>query len=212
MLQIQSLIPTYFDENKVRNSEIWNQAVHFQKNQQVEIVAPSGSGKTSLIHFLYGMRHDYKGKILIGQQTITDAGVDELALIRQSKLSVVFQDLRLFPQLTIEDNLLLQNNITPFLSIEQIKELLNRLGVISKWNQLARYCSYGEQQRIAIVRALSKPFDFLLLDEPFSHLDENNSLLALDLIREQVKARNAALILADLNKNHAFQPDVIYHL
>jgi putative ABC transport system ATP-binding protein len=212
MLQIQSLIPTYFDENKVRNSEIWNQAVHFQKNQQVEIVAPSGSGKTSLIHFLYGMRHDYKGKILIDQQTITDAGVDELALIRQSKLSVVFQDLRLFPQLTIEDNLLLQKNITPFLSIEQIKELLNRLGVISKWNQLARYCSYGEQQRIAIVRALSKPFDFLLLDEPFSHLDENNSLLALDLIREQVKARNAALILADLNKNHAFQPDVIYHL
>lgn len=212
MIQIQSLIPTYFDENKVRNSEIWNQTVHFQKNQQVEIIAPSGSGKTSLIHFLYGMRYDYKGRILIGQQSVTDANADELAVIRQSRLSVVFQDLRLFPQLTIEDNLLLQNNITPFLPAEEIKELLNRLGVSSKWNQLAKYCSYGEQQRIAIVRALSKPFDFLLLDEPFSHLDENNSVLALELIREQVKARNAALILADLNKNHAFQPDVIYHL
>jgi len=61
--------------------------------------------------------------------------------------------------------------------------------------------SFGQQQRIAIIRALCQPFDFLLADECFSHMDRENSKLAYLLIREECKARNAGLILSSLNSN-----------
>lgn len=212
MLRIQELLPTYFDTQQALDSAIWRKEVNFEPNQLIEIIAPSGSGKTSLIHFLYGLRKNYTGAVYLDQTNITTANLDTIAGLRKNKLSIVFQDLSLFPQLTIEENILLQHNLSPFLSIEEIKSLLDQLGVLRKWNQKASLCSYGERQRVAIVRALSKPFEYLLLDEPFSHLDENNSLLALEIIQEQVKKRKATMILADLNKNTAFNPDQIYHL
>ncbi|RYZ45619.1 MAG: ATP-binding cassette domain-containing protein [Sphingobacteriales bacterium] len=86
----------------------------------------------------------------------------------------------------------------------QIKEMCARLGIDTKLHQLASKCSYGEQQRAAIVRCLQQPFEFLLLDEPFSHLDNNNSRLALQLILEEVEKRNAAMIMADLEPNADF--------
>lgn len=212
MIQLNKVIPIYFDEDKYRSSEIWNQNISFPSNHLIEVVAPSGSGKTSLIHFLYGMRKNFKGDIQVLDFSLSKAKVDQVASLRRDHLSIVFQDLRLFPQLTIEENIQLQNNVAPYLNMDEIKSLLSELGVIQKWNQLASLCSYGEQQRVAIVRALSKPFDYLLLDEPFSHLDEENSLKALNLLVREVKKRNATMILADLNKNPNYPPDIIYHL
>lgn len=68
----------------------------------------------------------------------------------------------------------------------------------------AETLSYGERQRIAIIRALMQPFNWLLLDEPFSHLDNHNRHKAIELIRETVHARKAGMILADLNTNNYF--------
>ena len=75
-----------------------------------------------------------------------------------------------------------------------------RLGIENKLNRLAKTCSYGEQQRIAIIRSLMQPFDFLLLDEPFSNLDENNRIKAFELINDECKLRNASMIFADLKQ------------
>ena len=68
-------------------------------------------------------------------------------------------------------------------------------------------CSYGEQQRIAIIRALQQPFNFIILDEPFSHLDEENSKKALALIEQEADKRGAGIILADLQHNPFFNAD-----
>ncbi len=73
--------------------------------------------------------------------------------------------------------------------------------------QSAGTCSYGEQQRIAIARALQQPFDFLLLDEPFSHLDEKNRSIAMKLMEEEATKRGAAIILADLMPIAYFKAD-----
>lgn len=78
--------------------------------------------------------------------------------------------------------------------------MAERLGIKNKLTQQAETCSYGEQQRIAIIRALQQPFDLIVLDEPFSHLDENNSKIALNLIEEEAAQRNASIILADLHE------------
>lgn len=90
--------------------------------------------------------------------------------------------------------------------------MAKRLGIESKLKKLCSTCSYGEQQRIAIIRALQQPFDFLLLDEPFSHLDENNRQKAMELMQEEATERKAAIILTDLKKIDYFQAERVLYL
>jgi putative ABC transport system ATP-binding protein len=90
--------------------------------------------------------------------------------------------------------------------------MADKLGISNKLDRLARECSYGEQQRIAIIRALQQPFDFILLDEPFSHLDTANRNKALELITTEAQKREASIILADLEKVDGFETNQLYHL
>lgn len=90
--------------------------------------------------------------------------------------------------------------------------MAKHLGVESKLDQPVQLCSYGEQQRIAIIRCLQQPFNFLLLDEPFGHLDEKNRENAMELILQQAAERKAGVILADLQLLPYFEADKILHL
>jgi putative ABC transport system ATP-binding protein len=83
--------------------------------------------------------------------------------------------------------------------------MLNCLGIYEKKVSLASTLSYGERQRVAIIRSLLQPFDWLLMDEPFSHLDNMNIEKAVNLIGEVVATNNAGLLLADLEKNDYFR-------
>lgn len=197
-IHLQKVVPLFIEEEKISRSAVWNADLTFQKGESIQIVAPSGSGKTSLIHFLYGMRNDYQGSILYDGKEIRAFNVEDFARCRRQFSSIVFQDLRLFTQQTVLQNLEIKRQLDPFHSESRITAMAERLGIGSKLNKLCKTCSYGEQQRIAIIRALQQPFDFLLLDEPFSHLDDNNRRLAMELIEEEVGLRQAAIILADL--------------
>jgi putative ABC transport system ATP-binding protein len=86
------------------------------------------------------------------------------------------------------------------------------LGISGKLDQACGKCSYGEQQRVAIIRALMQPFDFLLLDEPFSHLDDNNAKKAMQLILQESQARHAAIVFADLERVDHFPFTRLFHL
>lgn len=90
--------------------------------------------------------------------------------------------------------------------------MAERLGISNKLQKQVRLCSYGEQQRIAIIRALQQPFDFILMDEPYSHLDENNRKIATALIEEEAAKRNAGILLADLKRVEYFNADRIVQL
>ena len=87
---------------------------------------------------------------------------------------------------------------------EVIDTMAEMLGISHIMQQKAGICSYGEQQRIAIIRALVQPFKWLLMDEPFSHLDEANTLKAAKLIAEECTKRNAGFILTDLEDDSHF--------
>lgn len=211
-LQLQNLLPLYFNESRRQTSEIWGKDLRFENGELIKIVAPSGSGKTSLMHFLYGVRKDYSGTISYGANNIQNFSVEDLAFARKDKLSIVFQDLRLFPEQTVFENLEIKRQLNAHHPPEKIKEMAERLGIGSKLNSRCRTCSYGEQQRVAIIRSLLQPFDFLLLDEPFSHLDNRNSQRAMELILEEAKSRNAAIIFADLERIDYFPFTKIFHL
>ncbi|HZH65596.1 MAG TPA: ATP-binding cassette domain-containing protein [Flavisolibacter sp.] len=211
-LTIQDLLPTYFPESRKQNSEIWGQNLTFESGEMVKIVAPSGSGKTSLMHFLYGLRADYSGGILYNNLFIKNFTAEDFATQRKDTVSVVLQDMRLLPEQTVLQNLEIKRQLNPHHPKEKIAEMADRLGIGSKLNSLAKTCSYGEQQRVAIIRSLLQPFRFLLLDEPFSHLDNNNSLLAMNLMLEEAAARKAAIIFADLERIEFFPFTKLYHL
>jgi ABC-type lipoprotein export system ATPase subunit len=211
-LQLGRLLPSYFEESRKETSEIWGKELRFDEGERIKIVAPSGSGKTSLMHFLYGIRKEYSGEVCYDNQSIADFNAEDFAGFRKEKLSIVFQDLRLFPEQTVFENIDLKRQLQPFHPPGKINEMAERLGIGNKLNTLCRICSYGEQQRVAIIRSLMQPFDFLLLDEPFSHLDTENSQRAMALMLEEAEQRGAAIIFADLERIDYFPFTRIFHL
>ena len=211
-LTINNLLPTYFSESRKQTSEIWGKNMSFQTGEMVKIVAPSGSGKTSLMHFMYGLRNDYYGEISYGKDTIKDFTAEDFAVQRKDKVSIILQDLRLLPEQTVYENLFIKHQLNPYHPVEKIREMTERLGIGSKLNSKCKTCSYGEQQRVAIIRALLQPFQFLLLDEPFSHLDNNISMIAMELMMEEARARGADIIFADLERIEFFPYTKLFHL
>src|SRR6185295_14901973 len=132
--------------------------------------APSGTGKSTLIAYLYGIRKDFSGTIRFGNDS--SISLKQWSELRNKKIAVVFQDLRLFPQLTAMENIQLKNSFSKSKTEEEIIQLAAKLGIDHKLKSKCGNLSLGQQQRVAIIRSLCQPFEFLLLDEPFSHLDD----------------------------------------
>jgi putative ABC transport system ATP-binding protein len=193
-------------------SDVWKNDLQFKQGEYIKIVAPSGSGKTSLTHFLYGMRRDYNGAVLYDERDQRGLSAEEIAVYRSARISIVFQDLRLFPDQTVWENIELKRQLNPYHPAERITAMAEELGIGGKLQQACGKCSYGEQQRVAIIRALLQPYDFLLMDEPFSHLDENNSKKAMKLILEESRLRNAGILFADLERIDYFPYTRLFHL
>lgn len=205
-LALQQIVPIPLKEKfSKRGSDIWNNNLQFQKGEWVKIKAPSGTGKTTFIHIIYKLRHDYEGNVLWNNNDLKKLHGDSLAQMRQQNISVIFQDLRLFANLTARENIELKRVLqTPFYESNMIDVFAERLGVTHILNQRAGLCSYGEQQRLAIIRALIQPFDWLIMDEPFSHLDQENIAKAATLIAEECTKRNAGFLLTDLDADEHF--------
>lgn len=204
-LQLSNVLPIPLrDKPSVQHSDIWLKELAFTKSEYISILAPSGTGKTTLMHALYGLRKDVTGSIKWNEQEILHVDNEALAVLRAQHISIIFQDLRLFPALTAWENIAIKNALTHYIQEDEIIQWMNRLGIADKKNALAATLSYGEQQRVAIIRALVQPFDFLLMDEPFSHLDKQNKEIAAALIVEQVQRNKAGLLIADLDENNYF--------
>jgi ABC-type lipoprotein export system ATPase subunit len=204
-LRLEQVAPIPLLERIQANaSGVWLQTLAFEKGELVFIQAPSGTGKTTLIHLLYRLRNDMQGRILWNGQAIASMNVEQLAKLRAQHISIILQDMRLFSSLTAWENLEVKRSLTNTVSEQTVKDWMHRLGIGDKKDALASTLSYGEQQRVAIIRSLVQPFDWLLMDEPFSHLDHSNILKAAALIHEVVQQQEAGILLADLEDNNYF--------
>lgn len=205
---LNSVVPAPL-QNQYNEESLWGKETIFKSGQYHLVKAHSGKGKSTLLSYVYGLRSDFSGTVVLGDQSVKDISLNQWSDLRQKSLSIVFQDLRLFDDLTAWQNIVIKQHLTSFVSDSEIHAMAETLGVTALLDKKIKHLSMGQQQRIALIRALSQPFKWLLLDEPFSHLDEQNTNKMEQLIDAFCKKQNAGLILTSLGADSSLKMDKI---
>jgi ABC-type lipoprotein export system ATPase subunit len=211
-IHLDNTLPNVFLSKPDLQSDSWRRQVCFEKGNTYLIEAGSGTGKSSLCSFIIGSRQDFEGKILFDGKDTSRLGTKEWSKLRQNNISLLFQELRLFPELTAMENVEIKNSLTHFKSKQEILNWFEALGIADKMTSPVRLMSFGQQQRVAMIRALVQPFDFLLADEPVSHLDEKNSQIMADIMMEEVRRQGAGVIITSIGKHMALPYNKVFSL
>lgn len=212
-ITLEGVLPDAFaDDPHAGESELWRREVTFRKGEYYLIEAASGTGKSSLCAFLYGSRSDYSGRILFDGEACRAFSAARWGDVRRRSLSMLFQDLRLFGELTVAENIALKNDLTGFRTAGEIERLLDAAGIAGKRDTPAARLSFGQQQRAAFVRCLCQPFDFVLLDEPVSHLDAANGEALAALLLEEARRQGAGVIVTSVGSRLGLPYHKIYTL
>ncbi len=185
-------------EGMTLRSELWGRRFTFRRGHYYMVEAASGTGKTSLCAYLTGERSDYTGSLLLGGRDARELKSADWTALRRRSLAIVPQELRLFPELTAMDNLRLKNRLTGLLTDAEMLAMLRALGIEEKADTPAALLSAGQRQRVAIARALCQPSDFIILDEPASHLDAATNRAAAALVMEHAKHTGAGIIVTSV--------------
>jgi putative ABC transport system ATP-binding protein len=200
-IDVKNTLPAVFAGREENNSEVWLQNLSFERGKNYLISAESGTGKSSLCSYIYGFREDYSGDFLFDGRNIRELVVEDWCDIRCRHIAYLPQELRLFPELTAMENIELKNRITGFKSAKDIEKLFEALGIPDKINASVARLSIGQQQRVAIIRTLCQPCDFILLDEPVSHLDNTNNKIVASLVMDEAKRQGAGIIATSVGNN-----------
>lgn len=209
-IRFSSVVPEPLSSINHHSESIWNSNFEVDSSLHSKVIlnATSGKGKTTFTNVLIGLRKDYSGDIFFDEINIHSYSIQDWVVLRGRKISVVHQDLQLFSNLTALENIELKNSLTNSLSRSEIEILLKQVDLFDKKDQTIATMSMGQKQRIAIIRALCQPYEWLILDEPFSHLDDKNSEICYNIIQKRCEELNAAFILTSLDPVEKVQFDI----
>lgn len=211
-IKFSKVIPEIFLQRDDLHSDIWEQDVTFEKGGLYLLEANSGKGKSTFCSYILGYRNDYNGQVLFDGADTRSLKVADWVDIRTRHLSYLFQELRLFPELTAFENVEIKNKLTGFKTRKQIIEWFDMLGIGDKVDAKIGHMSFGQQQRVAMLRALVQPFDFILADEPISHLDDTNSNIMGELMMSEAKAQGAGVIVTSIGKHMDLDYEKVFRL
>ena len=215
-IQFNKVIPNVFVGSPPEGgpTDVWDQVLTFKRGESCLIEAASGRGKSSFCSFLYGLRKDFVGSIDYFSHEgetlhVTDAMLCEM---RCRSIAMMFQEHRIFPELTAVENVMLKNQLTNYFTEQDIRERLSALGLEERLDRPCQRLSIGQQQRVAFVRLLAQPADFILLDEPVSHLDIVNAELMGKMLRQRQMEEGAAVIVTSIGHRLPYDYDRILKL
>ena len=211
-ISLHNTLPRVFRQRTDIHSDIWQQDVTFERGHLYLIEAASGTGKSSLCSYLIGYRDDYDGTMAFDGSDIRSLRSGDWTALRQHSLSTMFQELRLFPELTAWENVQIKNQLTAFKSDADIMAYFEALGIADKRDTRLAQMSFGQQQRVALIRALCQPFDFLLADEPVSHLDSDNSRIMGQLMMDEAQRQGAGVVITSIGHHMDLPYEKVFKL
>ena len=177
------------------------------------VVGPSGSGKSTLLGLIAGLDSPSTGQVVVDGVDITGLDEDQLSRLRGLKIGFVFQFFNLIPSLTALENILVPLEIMGVsTAAEKGKELLRDVGLIGRGHHYPSQLSGGEQQRIAIARALANNPPILLADEPTGNLDSRNGSEIIELLVEVNQKRKTTVVLVTHDQELLERTDVVLSL
>lgn len=170
-------------------------SLSFKEGEKILIKGASGKGKTTFLHLLAGLFLPDQGSVKIGTHKITELNDSERSVFRRQHIGMIFQKLNLLDHLTAYENVelsLINKN-----SSEKIIKALNAVGLSNRENDKTSVMSLGEQQRIAIARALVGDYKIVLADEPTSSLDEKNAFEITQLLINSCSGKTLIVVSHD---------------
>lgn len=193
-IHLSGMLPRVFLSESIPDSDVWRGEVTFERGRFYLVEAASGGGKSSLCSYIFGARGDYEGSLMFDGTDASTLGMGQWQEFRRRNIAYLPQELSLFPELTALQNIEMKNSLTGWKTGEEIDGWLRMLGIWQRKDYPVGKMSIGQQQRVGIIRALCQPFDFILLDEPVSHLDGDNNRIAATMITEEARQQGAGII------------------
>lgn len=209
---LKNVIPSALKASDLSNSEVWSTDLIIENLHSYFVSSNSGKGKSTLLNFIFGLRNDYEGLITFDGRDIKSFNATDWANLRKNRIAYLTQDLKLINHLSVWENLIIKNTLTNHYSEEEIKTLVKQFDLLDHLEKSVSQLSIGQQQRIALIRTILQPFEILLLDEPFSHIDEENIKIALEIINTSCKRENAFYVLATLGYDYGIKENKLLQL
>jgi putative ABC transport system ATP-binding protein len=214
ILEARALAKTY-GEGAARVEALRGIDLVVQGGQFLAIMGPSGSGKSTLLHLLAGVEQPTTGQVLLEGRDLAQLDDDERTLIRRRRMGFVFQHFNLLPTLTAMENVtlpLLLDGVSPSDARQRGAAALAMVNMEHRQTHLPSELSGGEQQRVAVARALVIEPALLLADEPTGNLDSDTGQQVVDLLRRLVRERRQTIVIVTHDAQVAAQADSTVHV
>jgi putative ABC transport system ATP-binding protein len=197
LVELHDVSKSYTEGDAVRDV-LSGVHVSLYPGQFVVLLGRSGSGKSTLLNLLSGIDLPSRGTVRIEGRDLVALSEHQRTLLRRERIGFIFQAFNLLPTLTVEENILLPLELTGrerLKSRERVRELLETVGLGNRADSFPDRLSGGEQQRVAVARALAHAPPLLLADEPTGNLDEQTGRKVLDLLEGLTRRENACALV-----------------
>ena len=212
LLEISELKKAFCAPDGSTHTVIDISKLSLEEKAQVALRGESGSGKTTLLNLIAGILQPDSGKISVSGQNISELSEPQRDRLRAESIGYIFQTFNLLQGYTALENVLLGMSFGPGVDHDFALALLKRVGLSEKLKHYPRELSTGQQQRVAVARALANRPKLVLADEPTGNLDHKNSRDALQLIREACRENGAALLLVSHDREVLAQFETVVDL
>lgn len=203
----------YYTEGGAQRIVLTDISLEIAKGDFIVLLGRSGSGKSTLLNMISGIDTPSAGNVVINDTDLTGLSEHDRTLFRRHSIGFIFQLFNLIPTLTVQENILLPLELTGRLKKghrEHVSKLLAALRLDDRANSFPDKLSGGEQQRVAILRALIHQPEILLADEPTGNLDTESSKTVLGLLKKLVKKEGKTLVLVTHSMEIAQMADKVY--
>ena len=212
ILRCENLTKVYGDGNTAIKA-LDNISFSVEKGEFVSIVGPSGSGKSTLLHILGGVDQPTEGKVFINGTDIHGVSEDKLAIFRRRQIGLIYQFYNLLPVLNVDENIVLPHLLDGRkLDKERLDDIVERMGLTDRRNNLPSQLSGGQQQRVSIGRALFNHPTIVLADEPTGNLDRSTGAEIIRLLKESNRSQKQTLLLITHDERIALQADRMLYI